>query len=780
MSLEALIGWFAAQDGIDPARYSWRNLVRDPGGVRTRDLAAAKRWWWRQALVRRADVRRKRGRVADAAIAYRAALALAPWSTRLKILCGNLLRDAGQFEASLVHYRSALDDNPKSARAYLHLGHTLKLMGERSAAIDAYRKAFALEPGHEQAAWELVQAGEQREQGMDFVAQMKNSGVETLLKMSVDVAEMRTRLAEISSHLPDLATLRSFPVQAYGTFRRVHQLPVPTPMDTPLPSVLILARAAGLDPDALHRLLASIVTQTVGTWRTVILDADPDGQKAVARIMRAEPRLQFAGRESGETASALEYRLAHAASESAVLFLRDHAILDRSCVAWVATVMTAGDAAVVTCDEEWLSPGAGEPIAFAARGRFDRDMLLQANVWGASMAVRTAAFRSLDLSSAEDDIAFARSDLLFASTRAALRIAHLPLPLIASVPRDHESDDVGSGAASQGHERAVERHLSLAMPGCRLATKGTDGKRPLRLVWPAPKEADTITVIVPTRNNADDCTAMVKSLFDRAGKPDAVACLVVDNGTDRPADRDQLTALSARQNVSVWRDEGAFNWSHLNNVAAEQAKSPLLLFANDDMEMLTGGWDEMLRGHLARPEVGALGAKLLYHDDTIQHAGVIFGWKGSVIHDGLYEPSKAPGPLGRWQMTRQVSAVTGAFMAVRKADFEAVGGFDAVGLPVGYSDVDLCLKLQAKGLAVLWTPDISLYHAESKSRGFDHLDLERAARSMSERRTIEARWGRERFCADPTVNPIWVDATLPFRLIAAVDAEQALAFAKLR
>ena len=107
-----------------------------------------------------------------------------------------------------------------------------------------------------------------------------------------------------------------------------------------------------------------------------------------------------------------------------------------------------------------------------------------------------------------------------------------------------------------------------------------------------------------------------------------------------------------------------FNWSRLNNCAAALSGSELLVFANDDMVMLSDGWDRQLRGLLERPEIGAVGARLIYPDDTVQHAGILLGWPGISVHDGRYEAAVEPGPCRRWQVTRVVAAVTGAFFAI--------------------------------------------------------------------------------------------------------------------
>jgi hypothetical protein len=227
-----------------------------------------------------------------------------------------------------------------------------------------------------------------------------------------------------------------------------------------------------------------------------------------------------------------------------------------------------------------------------------------------------------------------------------------------------------------------------------------------------------------------------------------------------------LERLSAVDGVKVVRMDEPFNWSRLNNRGAALSDAQILVFANDDMVMLSDGWDRRLRGLLERPEIGIVGTLLIYPDDTMQHAGILLGWPAISEHDGRYEPVSNPGPASRWRVTRAVSAVTGAFLAVGRTAFESAGGFDETALPVAYADIDFALKVRARGLKVLWTPSIGLRHYESKSRGLDHLDPEKRARNEAERRVMEERWGAA-LQVDPGVNPIWHPATLPFRLISS-------------
>ncbi|NDW05609.1 glycosyltransferase [Jiella pacifica] len=730
--------------------------------------------------VLRADKLRDAGDSVSAAHAYEAALRIDPGRTNLKVQCGNMYKDAGVLDAALRWYESALEDRPDDADIHLQVGHALKLAGRRSEALAAYRRVLALDPANRHASWELVQAGDVDEQLRGISAQTTGHGLETMLSMAAEIEAMRRKLAEIGAALPDISSLTAFPAKAYRHFRQIFDVPSPASLDLPseLPHLFVVADASGLDASALHRLLASIVGQSATRWRAVVLNVEPTLLVAVERLARTDDRLEAvpAAREGSGRTAVLD--LVREVETDAVVFLPPGAAMHRHCLAWLAAGFAGSQADVLTFDEEWVVPGEGEPSSFEARGGLDPEMLLQENSWGEAIAVRKATFDRLDLDGDDAAPLPKPSALLLAAVRADASPGHVPYPLVA-FEGDENARNIARRNALPDHRQAVERHLRLCGLRERVAVSGgTDGE-PLHLEWQAGLPREQITVIVPTRDNAEDCAGFVDSLFAKASRPEALRILIVDNATTARSDLGGLEALAGRKGVRILRDDGPFNWSHINNLAAATSDTPILVFANDDMRMLSSAWDEMLRGLLARDSVGAVGAKLLYPDETMQHAGVLFGWKGSVIHDGLFEARDAPGPSGRWSKTRRVGAVTGAFMALRRADFLELDGFDAIGLPIGYSDIDLCLRLRAAGRDILWSPDVTLLHYESKSRGLDHLDAERAARGGRERALVETRWGAEVFSRDPTISPIWIDATLPYRLISFPAPQRALEFIRL-
>jgi hypothetical protein len=164
-----------------------------------------------------------------------------------------------------------------------------------------------------------------------------------------------------------------------------------------------------------------------------------------------------------------------------------------------------------------------------------------------------------------------------------------------------------------------------------------------------------------------------------------------------------------------------------------------------------------------------VGAKLTYPDGSLQHAGVIFGWQQSTIHDGLDEPPDAAGLAMRWETTRAVSAVTGAFVGIKAEIFHRMGGFDESHLMVDYGDIDLALRLRSDGLRIVWSPHIQLTHHESRSRGYAFFRPERQALWSAEHQEMRRRWGRQ-LRRDPSVHPVFLDATRPFRLMRPLNA----------
>jgi len=272
-------------------------------------------------------------------------------------------------------------------------------------------------------------------------------------------------------------------------------------------------------------------------------------------------------------------------------------------------------------------------------------------------------------------------------------------------------------------------------------------------IGPSKSTEDQMLVVIPTRDAVDELVAMVRSLVNLAAYPKALEIVVVDNGS-RQKILPEVFGNVCGAELSVIRVDEPFNWSRLNNQACEGRDQPIIVFANNDMEMLASGWDDHLRALLNVDGVGVVGARLLYPNGLLQHGGIVLGGlNGEPLHDGWRAKGEDAGPLDRWTRRRPATAVTGGFMAMRRAVFEAVGGFDEVDLPISCSDVDFCLKAKARNWTVLYAPEIELRHHESLTRGHANEDAQRR-RAEAEMAILLARWAPWA-AYDPTRNPQW-------------------------
>jgi hypothetical protein len=197
--------------------------------------------------------------------------------------------------------------------------------------------------------------------------------------------------------------------------------------------------------------------------------------------------------------------------------------------------------------------------------------------------------------------------------------------------------------------------------------------------------------------------------------------------------------------------EGSFNFSRINNFAVRKARGEVLVFLNNDTEVISPNWIQEMLMFAQRPDVAAVGARLLYPDNTIQHAGVILGIGGVAGHAHKTFRRDEPGYVSRLQLAQNLSAVTGACLMVRRAVFDEVGGFDE-DFVVAFNDVDLCMRFRARGYLNVYTPFAQLYHHESKSRGLEDTD-EKRRRFQGEVLRFQGRWGEELDAGDPYYNP---------------------------
>ncbi len=255
--------------------------------------------------------------------------------------------------------------------------------------------------------------------------------------------------------------------------------------------------------------------------------------------------------------------------------------------------------------------------------------------------------------------------------------------------------DAGSAGAARGARTA--RRARRASFTTRCAPGST--RCATRFAGPA-----KVSVIIPTRDHGEDVDLCLTSIFERSTYQN-IEIVLLDNGSRDPESLKIFAQWAQREpeRVKVVPHDVPFNFSEINNYAASQATGEYLLFLNNDTEVITPDWIEAMVEQAQRPAIGAVGAKLLYPDDTVQHAGVIVGLGGVAGHSHKYFGADEPGYFYTLQTVNNFSAVTGACFMIRREVFEEVGGFDE-GMAIAFNDVDLCLRVRAAGYRNIYLP----------------------------------------------------------------------------
>lgn len=268
--------------------------------------------------------------------------------------------------------------------------------------------------------------------------------------------------------------------------------------------------------------------------------------------------------------------------------------------------------------------------------------------------------------------------------------------------------------------------------------------KPLRIDDPLPR----ITVAIATRNRHDLLRKCLEGVANTHYTN--LEVIVVDNDSDDPETLDYLAAQDPAR-IQIIRHAGPFNFSRINNRAVAMSSGELICLLNNDIEVLDPKWLAIMATQALRDDVGAVGAQLLYPDGRIQHAGVAIGIGDATGHAHRFVRPEAEGYFRRHALPQFVSAVTAACLVVRRDRFLAVGGLDEVNFPVAFNDVDLCLRLNARGWQSFYEPRAVLIHHESVSRGHDR-DPVGAARFAGELAALQRIWHTDKI-VDPYHHP---------------------------
>ncbi len=313
------------------------------------------------------------------------------------------------------------------------------------------------------------------------------------------------------------------------------------------------------------------------------------------------------------------------------------------------------------------------------------------------------------------------------------RIRHIPHVLYhqRALPAPGAEDRSSQSGAAALMDHFAQRRLSLV-------ARITNHPKTYRISYPLPPTPPLVSILIPTRDGYEILKQCLDSIHAKTTYP-SYEIIVIDNQSAEPRAVEYLKGLESTPGCRVIRYDLPFNFSAISNVSVAEAKGELIALLNNDIEVITPDWLEEMVSHALRPEIGAVGAKLYYPNDRIQHAGVIVGLGGVAAHSHKHYPRESTGYFHRPHVVQTITAVTAACLVMRKKVYEEVGGMDSKNLSVAFNDVDLCLKVQAAGYRNLFTPFAELYHHESVSRGVDNTP-QKLARFNSEIEYMKRRW----------------------------------------
>jgi GT2 family glycosyltransferase len=476
-----------------------------------------------------------------------------------------------------------------------------------------------------------------------------------------------------------------------------------------------------------RRALASVLAQADGNWRLYLTGAQgklsdcPDDSRIIS--IEGCPC-------EGEAFS----KVLDEASEEYLIPLRADCRLDEGAIRAFANAITRHPEVLYADQDEWDCNGRRSNAWF--KPAWDPDLFEAQDYVSLACAVPVEYSRTTSASRDLPD-GIAVQELLWRLLQGAVPIPARRIYFVAvTTPADAWS------LLARGRSELI---ASLTKSPVKEGAFGT-----LVVERPIPSPAPRVSIIVPTRDRADLLEICANGVLSGTDYPD-IELIIANNGSVEPKTLAYFDACKADPRVKVVHWPHPYNYSAINNFAVGHATGHYICLLNNDTEIIDPSWLRQMMAHAVRPGVGAVGARLLYPDRSIQHAGVVVGLGNAAGHAHRGLADGEAGYFAQAAVTREAMAVTAACLVTAKKHFDAVGGLDEDGLGIAYNDVDLCLKLHAAGLRNIYCAQAVLIHHESKSRGLDFAP-EHLARYMRELGVLQQRWETVG-CIDPFFHP---------------------------
>lgn len=517
------------------------------------------------------------------------------------------------------------------------------------------------------------------------------------------------------------------------------------------PLISILMPVYNPPVDFLDKAIASVRRQLYSNWELCIADdasTKPQVRALLEQVARDDNRVRATFRPiNGHISAASNTALAMAQGEFIALLDHDDELTEHALYHVAVALNENRDVDLLYSDEDKID-AKGQRFGHYFKPDWNPDLFLSQNlichlgIYRREIANAVGGFREGYEGSQDWDFAMRFVDVIHAD-----HIRHIPHVLyhwraiagstaIAIEAKQYAVSSAKVALQDHWHRRGIDPDIVPVAAGHFITH------------LPLPSPTPQVSIIICTRNRVEllrQCVEGIEQQTDYRNHE----IIIVDNGSDDGATLEFLAGRHASGTLRVIRHPAPFNFAELNNLAAHQAQGELVCLMNNDVFPIHSAWLTEMVAHALRPEIGAVGAKLCYPNDTIQHAGVFLdGVAAGHLHLGY--PREAAGYGNRARLAQNVSAVTAACLVVRKAIWHAVGGMDEK-FAVAFNDVDFCLRVDQMGYRNLWLPQAELYHYESASRGKENTP-EKRARFLAEVDLLQKRWG-SLLANDPAWNP---------------------------
>ncbi|MBQ5995010.1 MAG: glycosyltransferase family 2 protein [Clostridia bacterium] len=506
--------------------------------------------------------------------------------------------------------------------------------------------------------------------------------------------------------------------------------------------------------DVLREMIESVLAQTYKNWELCLADGSDDEHDSVETIVshysKDDKRIVYKKLEENLGISENTNACMDMATGDYIALFDHDDLLHPSALYKYMQVICEKQADFIYCDEDkFTTLGEGFFDAhfkpdFAVDNLRSNNYICHFTVFKKSLLDVAGKFRK-EFDGSQDH------DIILRLTEKAEHIVHVPEILyhwrVSAV--SVASDPYAKPYTIQAGINAVSEHLE------RVGLKGTVESSPIhpnvyRIRYDI-EDNPLVSILIPNYNHVEELSVCINSILEKSTYENYEIIIIENNSDDETFKYYDTLKTNPKIKVVVYKPEAGFNYSAINNFGAKYANGDYLLLLNNDVEVIAPDWIEEMLMFCQRSDVGAVGAKLYYPDDTIQHAGVILGVLTLAGHAFKNQPRGSNGYFGRASYQQDLSACTAACLMVKKSVFEDIGGFDEK-FAVAFNDIDLCMKIRKKDLLIVFTPYAELYHYESKSRGIEDTP-EKVARFSGEIQRFRDKWGEELKAGDPYYNP---------------------------